>query len=155
MIDLRPFQRIPFVDKGRSFEGVDCWGLVWLIYRELWGVELPDYLDAYDTFKDHERIAEVFTQEQARARAVAGRERAAGPWTEITFSQVTPLCLVTWEIGKAPWHIGLCLGNWRTPPSFLHATEGTGVRITNFRDREWKDRPKAFFQHNEFRLAGE
>jgi len=34
---------IPFVEYGRSFKGVDCYGLVWLAFKEELGIELPDY----------------------------------------------------------------------------------------------------------------
>lgn len=33
---------IPYVHKGRSLNGLDCWGLVVLIYRELFNMELLD-----------------------------------------------------------------------------------------------------------------
>jgi len=35
---------IPFVDRGRNMTGCDCWGLFRLVYRELKGIELPEYL---------------------------------------------------------------------------------------------------------------
>ena len=33
---------VPFVDGGRDLAGFDCWGAIWLAYRER-GIELPDY----------------------------------------------------------------------------------------------------------------
>ena len=36
---------VPFVDGGRTIEGLDCWGLVCLIYAEQLGVDLPSYGD--------------------------------------------------------------------------------------------------------------
>jgi len=32
---------MPFLPGGRTAEGVDCWGLLCLIYREKFGIELP------------------------------------------------------------------------------------------------------------------
>ncbi len=37
------FIGIPYVDKGRSMSGADCWGLVILVYRQLANIELPSY----------------------------------------------------------------------------------------------------------------
>jgi len=36
---------IPFVDGGRDFTGLDCYGLVCLMFKEERKVELPDFLE--------------------------------------------------------------------------------------------------------------
>lgn len=36
------FIGIPFVSKGRSFKGCDCYGLVKLYYKEVLNIELPE-----------------------------------------------------------------------------------------------------------------
>ena len=33
---------VPFVDGGRDLAGFDCWGAIWLAYRER-GIKLPSY----------------------------------------------------------------------------------------------------------------
>ena len=33
---------VPFVDGGRDIAGFDCWGAIWLAYRER-GIKLPSY----------------------------------------------------------------------------------------------------------------
>lgn len=38
---------IPYVIRGRTIKGLDCWGLPILLYRELFGVELLDF-DNYE-----------------------------------------------------------------------------------------------------------
>lgn len=35
---------IPYKYKGRSFEGADCWGLIWLMFKEEKDIILPDDL---------------------------------------------------------------------------------------------------------------
>lgn len=37
------FLAIPFVSQGRSYEGADCWGLVWLYYRDVMGIALSEW----------------------------------------------------------------------------------------------------------------
>lgn len=34
---------IPFVDRGFDLAGCHCWGLIWLVYRNERGVDLPTY----------------------------------------------------------------------------------------------------------------
>lgn len=34
---------IPYLDRGASFEGCDCWGLVCLYYKNELGIELPHF----------------------------------------------------------------------------------------------------------------
>lgn len=44
---MRPFYHkflgIPYKHLGRSFKGVDCYGLLLLYYKELFGIELKDW----------------------------------------------------------------------------------------------------------------
>lgn len=54
---------IPFVDGGRDRRGVDCWGLVQLVYRDRLGVELPDYGEI--SASDLLRIAKRMKQDVA------------------------------------------------------------------------------------------
>jgi cell wall-associated NlpC family hydrolase len=35
---------IPYVHLGRELKGADCWGIVWLMYKEEKGIILPDNL---------------------------------------------------------------------------------------------------------------
>jgi len=42
MISFREYIGIPFKYGGRTKEGIDCWGLVVIIYKEKLGVELFD-----------------------------------------------------------------------------------------------------------------
>lgn len=52
--------RIPFKSQGRDYEGCDCWGQVYLAYRDYCGIELESWEDisAYD-FRDIRRLIEL------------------------------------------------------------------------------------------------
>lgn len=55
-----PYVGIPFVDGGRDCSGLDCWGLVSTVYREVLGIDLPTYgeISAHDVARVTERIRE-------------------------------------------------------------------------------------------------
>jgi len=97
---------IPFVDKGRTRAGCDCWGLVRLVLAEQFGIALPDYADAYIDAHDHASVADAV---QAGLRE---------GWTEIDHARETPRCgdLLVIKIAARPWHCGLMV----TPERFLH-----------------------------------
>lgn len=40
---LNEYIGIPYVGEGRSRDGLDCYGLVLLIYKDHFGIELPDW----------------------------------------------------------------------------------------------------------------
>ncbi|TLP41032.1 C40 family peptidase [Arcobacter arenosus] len=42
MYNLEKLLDIPFVDNGRDFNGVDCYGLLMLYYKEILGIDVPD-----------------------------------------------------------------------------------------------------------------
>lgn len=47
MVDLTRYAEIPYAERGRSFDGCDCYGLAILVLRHEFGVALPDVW--YDT----------------------------------------------------------------------------------------------------------
>lgn len=43
-MNFERYTDIPYDHLGRSFKGADCWGIIWLIYKEEKGIILPDKL---------------------------------------------------------------------------------------------------------------
>lgn len=52
---------VPFVEKGRSFEGWDCWGLICVAYCELYGVELLSHTGEYSSTRRREELQTLIT----------------------------------------------------------------------------------------------
>jgi len=44
MKNISNFIGIPFINKGRTFEACDCYGVVKLYYKEILGIDIPDVL---------------------------------------------------------------------------------------------------------------
>lgn len=120
---------IPQVDHGRDWSGVDCWGLVWLVYREELGITLPDYC-GYGSVAEHAEIAALID-----GAAVSPLwEPAAVP---------RPLDVALFRCGRFNTHVGLIV----RPGLMLHVTDdasklehcdrgGWGTRLQGF----WRPR---------------
>jgi cell wall-associated NlpC family hydrolase len=52
MIDFSKYIGLSFKHKGRSFDGVDCYGLFALILKEEKGIQLPEYEYSFDWDKE-------------------------------------------------------------------------------------------------------
>lgn len=98
---------IPFAAHGNTHQGVSCWGLVQLYYREQLGIALPDYPYGPD---DHKHIARAIDE---------GLQ--AGCWHETDKPQDGDLVIMSRM--KYPFHIGVCAAGM-----ILHAErEGQSV----------------------------
>lgn len=100
---------VPFKDRGRDYGGWDCWGLVICGYRDVLGIELPDYLDWYKTTKNH----------RALARAFIDRSGSAG-WKNI---DPRPGAVVVMMTGRLPTHAGVLVDH----NMVLHCEDKTGT----------------------------
>lgn len=56
---------VPFAEKGRDWGGWDCWGLVCVAYRDVFGVELPHHTGEYDSTR---RLRELRSLIERRKR---------------------------------------------------------------------------------------
>lgn len=108
---VRQAMRVPFLDRGRTFAGWDCWGLVVCAFRDVAGIRLPSYSDLYDDAHD---VAAV-------SRAIAARPLAN--WTRIEAHEAGPLDVVLMNHDGHPVHIGLALDC----RNMLHAFAGGGT----------------------------
>lgn len=96
---------IPFCAKGRTREGLDCYGLVRLIYEEQRGIKLPSYSESAPSPEEHEEITACLRQE------------VVSHWQEIDVKKATLFDGVVFKIGGHPTHFGMVL----EPPWFIHA----------------------------------
>lgn len=71
---MRQYTGIPYKVLGRDRSGIDCWGLISLVYRECWDVQLPDF-GPYGISGDHVQFHEV---EKPRNMDLVRVDRAPG-----------------------------------------------------------------------------
>lgn len=118
---------IPFKPDGRDRQGLDCWGLVCLVYRERLGIELPDYKGIF-TDQSHttlKKVAGVMTQ---------GRES----WQKVDTPR--PYDVVMLRTGTYMWHVGIVIDNNR----MLHVMSGINSCIEEYTGIYWEHRVAEF-----------
>lgn len=70
----RDYLGLRYAARGRSREGIDCWGLVCLVYREQLGVELPSYDDEKVSAEEKHEAEALFRGEMGKWSDVPAEE---------------------------------------------------------------------------------
>lgn len=124
----RRYLGIPYVVHGASVDGVDCWGLVRLVYKEEKGILLPDLSSRYEDHGDKEAISNLFLEHRPN-------------WKKVDVPK--PLDCVMFNIYGRPVHIGVVVEEGL----FLHAPEYSTTRIEFYTDRMWTRRIEGFYRY--------
>jgi len=119
---------IPFKYKGRTEEGLDCWGLARLIYKNEYNITLPSFSHEYSD-SDIVRIEELIAQYKE------GWESVDTP------SEGTA---VLFKIMGHESHIGVAV----SATHFIHAREGYDSAIEAFDSPYWKRRIVGHFKYS-------
>lgn len=130
-MDLNKYLGIPHKPQGRSWEGVDCYGLLLLIYNDL-GIELPAYEGWYKTNNDVEAMGIVANIEKQR-------------WKEVYEPQHLDVVLlgVATKYGRFPAHVGIV----EEPGWMIHCEYGSEVCREQYTGTRWKNRIEGFFRY--------
>ena len=130
MTKIGKFIGIPYQDWGRDYNGCDCYGLVYLFYRDYLNIELPSY--SYNS-KEHKpnTISNIINKH---------KKELFKQVKEPNFGD----CIIFNVYGNST-HIGIFLDN----NQFLHNTE---LRRFSCIDRLnhifWKSRIEGFYAYN-------
>jgi len=125
------FVGIPYEMAGRTVDGVDCWGLVRLVYIERYGIDLPSYAGQYADPPETEE----------RAALVAGEARAF--WSEVEWPMEGDVVLAWLTRPDLPVHIGVAVD----PERWLHVRPGAAAIIERFDTQFWRPRIAGFYRH--------
>lgn len=124
---LAKYIGIPFVDRGRSMEGGDCWNIIYQFYAHEKKITLP-LLDSYETTKDADGIQEIVNSERHHWSKV----------DEPAFGDVVVIAIA----GKES-HVGIYVEK----QCMLHAFEGTDSCLVSLESPRWKSRIKGFYRY--------
>ena len=127
MIDFNQYINAPFEPHGRG-PAYDCWGLVYAIYKEQLGIDLPSYDDRYFSVKD-KRIADLIDAEATK-------------WVRV--DKERPGDVVVLRIAKYLRHVGTVV----KPGDMIHILKECWVVIESYRDLLWRNRVVGIFRYN-------
>ena len=112
---------IPYADRGRGFESLDCWGLCQLFYKEEFGIDIPDYLWAYTSAEDGGSVAMAINENKVN-------------WLKVDQPDFGDV--LVFRILGQPIHVGIKLQD----DDFLHAFKGTNSCIERLSSLSWSRR---------------
>jgi cell wall-associated NlpC family hydrolase len=104
-VTLDQFIGIPYQNRGSSFKGCDCWGLVWLFHRHALNQEIP----RYEGYADAES--------PSMRNYIVERWNA---WVSVELANIELGDVLALKVGGLPVHCGVYAGHGR----MLHVLEG-------------------------------
>jgi len=111
---------IPYKERGRSLDGVDCWGLVCLMYADM-DINVPSYLHEYITSSDIDSVATAINKNRAN-------------WRKVEDPDVGDV--LVFNIMGFPCHVGVYVGQG----DFIHSFRGTAVCVERLNSISWSRR---------------
>ena len=124
---------IPFKDNGRTMEALDCWGLLWMVWRNEAGIHVPSYDDMYCEEDTHG------WKQSAGKIANIVKSRMGPDWQLIPQGQEELFDGVLLRLFNQPLHVGLVLKKGM----MLHSAssdDSIGVAIESYNNPIWKRR---------------
>jgi cell wall-associated NlpC family hydrolase len=125
--DFEQFVGVPWLDGGRTEAGADCWGLFWLVYRHVLGIELPSYSADYTTALDRLHIRRLVDDRPDYWIQVADPEPGDGALMHVA--------------GRP--HIGVVVGGGR----LLHIEKGAGAVIESYHSLRISNLLEGFYRY--------
>lgn len=122
--------RIPYLDHGRDYDGADCWGLVYLVYRDFFNVELDTYNEDYDVNRqqDVHRVIDSHLEDFEQVSRPKNGD------------------IVVVRILGRPWHCGIYFSPRINIHHMLHTQKGIGVTFENLNSTKWSKRIEGFYR---------
>lgn len=116
MADVTEYLGIPFKFGGRDRKSLDCYGLIMLLYKELHGLEVPDFISP-TYLNEIENIINLNLHRWEPCELEEG-------------------CVILFNVMGYGSHVGYYLGNDR----MIHTWEGTGGVLIERISFSWKRR---------------
>ena len=118
------YLNLPFIEQGRDRAGVDCYGLLRLVFQEQRGIVLPSYTEGYTTEDDMKLLTDLV------------RGHVATAWSHVERAQATVYDAVIFRMKGEPIHVGVVLDH----EYFLHTMRGKWSSIERMNSIQWRHR---------------
>ncbi|MGW1423667.1 NlpC/P60 family protein [Bradyrhizobium manausense] len=132
MLWSRDYVGLPHLRAGRSRNGVDCYGLLWLVYRDVLGIELASY--AGETLD---------AQEKKEIASLIEGGCATSPWQQVAFGTERTFDMAVFRRGSLHSHVGLVTA----PGRVLHTIDGGETHVVSFTSGPWHTRLAGIYRH--------
>lgn len=124
------FMNIPYKKNGRDLRGCDCYGLVYMVYKYAFSIDLPTYYYV----EDESEILRCFNNEIKNWEKVEVPERGD---------------VIYFLIAGQPLHVGVYIGG----NEFIHNLFFPGSSsIGNISHKKWKQRIVGFWRYGKHNL---
>lgn len=117
-IPLDHYIGIPFVDRGRTMYGADCYGLLELIYKENLNISIPEFSSSC---RDAKRIFSDYLKQISEYWVVVTEEPKEYDVIAMAYDPSHP---------RIVQHFGLYIGNG----TMIHTLQGIGAFTTKLED---------------------
>ncbi len=130
---VRDYIGIPWLEYGRTLEGVDCWGLLCTVLGKQFGIVVPTYDHiTYRGPKKAKDLGDMITRHPEMER-----------WHTVDLEDaVEGDCLLLRLLGH-PIHVSVIVA----PGIMLHIEENINSFIENYTRALWKDRIIGAYRH--------
>lgn len=131
---LHKYVGIPYLSNGRTIFGCDCWGLVYIVFKNELGIDLPIVSGEYIKGTEAGEVAPVF--ERYKKEMVAEKK-----FTEV--NEFSPCDLILFRLSGAVSHIGI----FACEEKFLHTDGRAGACFEKVNHRYWNRRIDGIYRH--------
>ena len=121
---------IPFKPDGRDKSGADCYGLIYLVYKELLNIVLPSYAGVFkdETYSNLKRVSQTMRAERLK-------------WKNV--KEPKPFDVILLREGEFTWHCGLIIDKNK----MLHVAQGIDSCIEHYKNFMWKNKIDGFLRY--------
>jgi probable lipoprotein NlpC len=125
------FVGLPWRERGRSRDGIDCWGLCTLVYAERLGIALPHYTEAYMSVQERAEIDALFS------------DARQPPWVAVPLGQERDFDIALMRCARLLAHVGIVIGGGR----MLHVESGGLSHVESYASGRWRLRLVGVYRH--------
>jgi len=119
---------IPFSEHGRNHDGCDCWGLVRLVLKERFNIQVDSFEQEYESSHDKFTIADIC-------------QREAQAWHPVDLPQ--PGDVVLMRLNGVTQHTGIVIAK----DFMLHVQRNKNTVIERMSSPIWKNRITEFYRY--------